>query len=555
MITKNASLPLIINRIVQPALLLTTAGFWIILNCYFLDRFIQFICIQSSWTKEITAIIIVLWIVLISFYASFHLMSFIFSLLVRRLKKKVVKNYASTPPVAIFYTCMNDMKEEAVATCLVQDYPCFNLYILDDSSTSIEQKRVDALSFKYGKKVVVIRREQQTGFKAGNLNNALHEIGNEYEYICIVDADELIPPTFLHEIVAIAEGNKQLGFVQASHRQYGRTEYGKQTGDAIDLHWNYFMPARNLFGFVYSYGHGVLLRSEALTTIGGFPEVVSEDIALSTKLREAGYQGYYACDIESLEETPSSYQAFRRRNEKIVIGTLDFLFKFYPSFLRASNVSLVEKIDLLIALSVIYLPIFFVYFLFLLYGIIPLLSLESTNELHTCNTLQMINSLQSWDFIVFMFFIVFAPLCYLIPNALRFPKRVTWYILRMGTIHLSLCLHTFRAVLKWLVTRQVSFISTGDRSYRVPVSFGNYVEGFLGLSVIVAGFFMESICIMAVGLSLSIVPVLLRKNLSGKLTSFITVLPILMTITAILGMPILAVIATGMFAGVALAHH
>jgi cellulose synthase/poly-beta-1,6-N-acetylglucosamine synthase-like glycosyltransferase len=555
MITSKARSSSTSNRVIRPTLLLTTIGFWITLNCYYLDSYIRFIHTQSGWTKEITALIIVLWIVLTSFYAGFHLMSFLFSLLARRLGKKAVRNYASTPSVAILYTCMNDMKEEAVAACLAQDYPCFAVYVLDDSSTSIERKRVDALKHKCGGEVSVIRREKRTGFKAGNLNNALGNIGNQYEYVCVVDADELIPPTFLREMVAIAESDKQLGFVQAAHHQFGETEYGRQAGGAVDLHWNYFLPARNLFGFVYSYGHGVLLRSEALVAVGGFPEVVSEDIALSTKLREAGYRGYFAYDITSSEETPPSYQAFRRRNKKITTGTLDFLYRFYPSFLRAANVSLVEKIDLLVALSVIYLPILFVCFLFLLYCVMPLLSLGSTGDPYTGNVVEVPESLQSWDFVAFVFFTVFAPICYLIPNALRSPKKTVGYILKMGTIHLSVCLQTVGAALRWFATRRASFRPTGDRSYRVSVSFGDYVEYSLGVGMIVAGFFMGSLCLMAVGLSLAIVPILIRNNLSGRLTPLLIVLPALMTIFAILGTPILAVVATSMFAGVALAYH
>src|SRR5205085_2057210 len=222
----------------------------------------------------------------------------------------------------------------------------------------------------------------------------------------------------------IAEGNKELGFVQASHHEYGETEYGKQTGEGISLHWNYFLPARNRFGFVYFYGHGALLRFKALIAVGGFPEVVSEDIALTTRLREAGYRGYYAHDIKCQEETPPSYQAFRRRNKKITSGTLEFLVRFYPSFLRSPNVSLVEKFDLLIASSIIYLPIPFVGFLCILYFIMPLLSewpnlgsllpIKGISAQHLRATAAMFGPLWYWDSLAFIFFTVFAPLCYLI---------------------------------------------------------------------------------------------------------------------------------------------
>jgi cellulose synthase/poly-beta-1,6-N-acetylglucosamine synthase-like glycosyltransferase len=537
---------------IRPTMLLATIGFWILLNGYFSDKYIQIIHAQSDWIGKATAAAILSWIILTSFYASFHLMSFLFSLMTRRLGKKAIRDYTNMPPVAILYPCMNDMRKKAIDACLVQDYPHYALYVLDDSSVGTERNRVDALRNKYGERVSIIRREKLNGFKAGNLNNALRKIGTRYEYVCVIDADELVPPTLLREMVAIAEGNKHFGFVQASHHQYGETEYGRETGDAIDLHWNYFLPARNWSGFVYSYGHGVLFRSQALIAVGGFPEVVSEDIAVSTKLREAGYQGYYAYDIECLEETPPSYQAFRRRNQKITSGTLDFLFKCYPSFLRSASVSIVEKIDLLIALSLIYLPIPFVCFLFVLYGVLPLLRFGDTNVQHV---VQMFEPLQSWDSLVLMFFTVFAPLCYLLPNAIRSPKKVVLHILRMGTIYLSVSLHTVGAALKWFVTRQTSFTSTGDRSHQMSVSFTEYVECSLGLGIIAVGLLTGSLCLMAVGLSLTLVPIMIRKNLDGRFVSLLSTFPILMTVVALLGAPVLIVGITGMFAGVALAHH
>lgn len=546
-------------------MLSTTFGLWVIANYCFLDKYLQAIHEQSSRVEKITVATVILWIVLTSFYASFHMVSFLFSLVITKWGRKAARNYETTPPVAILYTCMNDMKEEAIISCLTQDYPDYSLYVLDDSSSGEERARVDALRDRYGEKVFVIRRENRNGFKAGNLNNALRQISASYEYVCVIDADELIPQTFLREMVAIAEGDKNLGFVQASHHQYGETAYGKQTGDCIDLHWNYFLPARNRFGFVYFYGHGALLRLQALISAGGFPEIVSEDIAVSTKLREVGFRGYFAPDVKSIEETPPSYPAFRRRNRKIMSGTLEFLIRFYPSFLRSSNVSIVEKIDLLIASSVIYLPVGFICFLFILHCVMPLLyygansgeffSIENVDSLYARTTMSLFHSLGTWSFVVFLLFTVFAPLCYLIPNAIRSPKKVILYVLKMGTIHLSICLQTIWVSLTWLVSRRTSFISTGDRVYRASGSFSGALECLIGLMMITVGLVVGSLCLMAVGLSLMLVPILLRNNLNGRLIPVLTILPIFLTMAAICGMPVLTVGVAGMFAGVALAHH
>lgn len=554
-----------IRKSIRSTMFLIIVGFWIVLNMHFVDKYIQMIEGRSGWIEILIAIVVVSWIVFTSFYASFHLMSFLFSLMVRRKENRIVRNYGNTPPVAILYPCMNDIKEKSIVACLTQDYPKYTLYILDDSTVRGERQRVDALQKKYGERVSVIRRENRNGFKAGNLNNAVREIGDRYEYVCVVDADELIPPTFLRETVAIAEADKDLGFVQTSHQQYGETEYGKRTGDGIDLHWNYFLPARNRFGFVYFYGHGALLRVKAIKAIGGFPEVVSEDLALATKMREVGYRGYYAHDIKCLEEAPPSYRAFRRRNRKITSGTLEFLTKFYPSFFRSPGVPFVEKIDLLIASSIIYLPIPFVCFLFLLHCVMPLVgggieagtasSFIDAQGLYLRKITAMFQPLWNLESMVFIFFTVFAPLCYLIPDALRSPKRVILYFLRMGAIHLSTCLHTVGTALSWFVTRRALFIPTGDRSQRSSSSTTGFLEFLIGLGVVGISILTKSLCLLAVGFSLTLVPFLIKNNLGRRLSSTLTIIPMLMTIIALCGMPILLVGAAGMFAGLALAHH
>ena len=529
----------------QPIMLVVTIGIWAITNSLFFNKYWLFIISQHNWSTTAGALLVITWIILTSFYASFHISSFLFSLLVRRFSPKITRNYLKNPPVAIFYTCMNDVKEIAVEACLGQNYANFDVYILDDSTTVEEQKRIDNIKRRHGKSISILRREGNVGFKAGNLNNALRNIGNKYDYICVVDSDEIIPPTFLRNLVAILEGNNDLGFVQASHSQYSETDYGNLVGRNIDLHWKYFLPARNWFGFIYTYGHGVVFRTQALLRIGGFPEVVSEDIAVSTKLREIGYKGYYAYDIESLEETPPSYQAFRRKNKKVATGTLEFLTKFHRSFLCSENVSLVEKVDLLLSLFVIYLPVLFLFYILLIYIVL----LGNTK-------VEMVFPFYNQGFLLFLLITVFSPLIYLLPNLIQSPKSVTLYILRMGTIQLSICAQTTGVVFKWLVNRKSYFVPTGDRT-QIPSTFlGTAIEFLIGLYVALTGLMTLSLYLIAIGLCLMLVPFLVKYNFSRRTLLLLASLPILMTIMAMFGTPsILVGAAGGVFIGISWTHY
>lgn len=555
-----------VKKYFRSALLFSIIGFWILLNSIFINNYIKILTIpDNTWIKSLFTFIVIFWILLTSFYSSYHLMSFLFSLFIRRKRNNIVRNYDNTPPVAVLYTCMNDLKKESIIACLSQEYPNYSLYVLDDSTIKSEKKLVNSLKKEFNNRFSIIRRKRKgfNGFKAGNINNAIHKIGNQYDYICIIDSDELIPQTFIRETVAIAEGNKKLGFVQCSHQQYSKTKYGKLTGDGIDLHWNYFLPARNKFGFVYFYGHGALLRLKSIIDIGGFPEVVSEDIALTVRMRQYGYQGYFAHDIKCLEETPSSYRSFRRRNRKITSGTLEFLKKFYPDFFRSKKVPFVEKIDMLISTSIIYLPIPFFCFIFILHYLIPFLEIGSNkNIISFLNVLiysraitKIFNPLWNWKFIAFIFFTVFSPLCYVIPNIIQSPKKTIFYILRMGTISLSISLQTIGVTLKWVITKRTFFIATGDRSQKASGLSYEYLEFFLGLILYVSGILSSCFCLISVGFTLMLVPILMKKELEESALSKLSIIPMLIAFFTLSGLSILLIGITGIFTGVALANY
>ncbi|TRZ48260.1 glycosyltransferase [bacterium] len=538
------------------AMFLTILILWIGLNAYFADRYLSLVMDQCAVSTMIVAIMIVGWLILTTFFAWFHVVSFVFSFVLSLRLRPVPTAITTAPPVAIFYTCMNDMNPRSVTACLSQDYPDFAVCVLDDSTTAEERERIDVLKREYGEKLTIVRRATRKGFKAGNLNNALTLHGCKYKYFCVVDADEVIPSTFLRDLVSVAEAHKNVGFIQAGHAQYSDSQYGQLTGDGIDLHWSYFLPARNRFGFVHFYGHGALLSVKAVQSVGGFPEIVSEDIALAARLREAGYRGYFASHVRSLEESPKSYEAFRRRNTKILSGTLQFLVSVFPSFWKSPAVSAVEKIDMLVSASVMYLPLPFLGFLLTLNGSMFFMGVASQSST-TMHELSVLNSsiepLCRWDGILLVLFTIFASLVYLIPSAIRDPRRVFSYALRMGAIHLSTCLLTTLTTCRWLVYRHNSFVPTGDRTHSVKQT--GHADLIVGTIFTCLGLFITSIPLCAVGVSLMLAPLLVGARFDTGRKSLLLYVPVLLTILGICGTPIAFVAAAGVFASVGLIHH
>ena len=81
-------------------------------------------------------------------------------------------------------------------------------------------------------------------------------------------------------------------------------------------------------------GHGGIIRRDVWEKVGGFPEVVSEDIAFSTKIAELGYRGYFAGDVISFEDFPETYPQLRKQQEKICEGRMRISSQIYNVLLE-----------------------------------------------------------------------------------------------------------------------------------------------------------------------------------------------------------------------------
>lgn len=553
------------KKIYANLLLITVITIWLPLNLYFGARYVEMILSQQTTVERVLVVFLILWILLASFFACYHFSSFVFSFFILKNSVPVKKCYKSSPAAAILYPCLHDLKEEAIQSFLDQDYSNYHIFILDDSTDTLEQKKVDVIALNYESKITVIRREERKGYKAGNLNNALDVIKDTFKYFAVADADEILPENFLTETVAIAEANTKIGFIQASHELYGETKFSKRCGAGIDMHWDHFLPARNRFGFVYFYGHGALIRTEACLKIGGFPEIVSEDVALAVRMRKIGYEGYYASELICKEEVPPTYLIYRKRNSKVIRGTLEFLWKEFPSFFRSKSIGLNEKVDLLIASSILYVPIPFLLYVIILHLILPLIHVDTYSitfsELdefrvgYIRTAVAVFKPLWGWDSLAFTLFSMFSSLVYLIPNFFRAPQKVVKHIWWNTTIYLSGTINVFIETLIWLLTRKTTFQNTGDRLQQNSGKSRIVIEFGIGLFLFFLSVYTGSLFLMSVAFSILLIPLLISKNLEGKLCTFLALIPMSLTIVAILSIPLSLVGATGVMAGMFLAHH
>ncbi len=277
----------------------------------------------------------------------------------KKLKKvydKISKTVVPDNPKILFVYCTcNDFDQEALEMSIKQDYENFKVVILDDSSKPEFRERVDKFALMHGFEVV--RRTERRAFKAGALNNYLQNCKEDYDYFAVLDKDSVLPSNFCKEMLKYFYYDSKIGAVQAFHCPT-KTENVFQDISALELLGGNQIsyPLKNFYGSPIIMGHGILISKKAFELVGGFPEVVAEDLGFSMRLMAKGLQIAFAPNVVCQEEYPIDYLAFKKRNCRWIEGQIQCLKTLSKEFWKSKEAKWYEKLD--VFWYYILLPIF-----------------------------------------------------------------------------------------------------------------------------------------------------------------------------------------------------
>lgn len=488
---------------------------WVLLLTHFNPYLLRYIAFKNNVIAKTSIIGFVLLIDLFWLYGLYHVVVTLFSRFFIKRYSPPIGQITSYPKVALLYLTMNDFKEEAILSCINQGCPNFDVYILDDSTDVEIKSNIDNFHAKFIDKTKVIRRPTKEAYKAGNLNYALSKIHNDYEYFAVCDADGILPKDFLSKLIPHFSLDKKIGFVQANQRSSPTQDFAfaKNFSFITDIHWKYYVPARERFGFLMFYGHGALIRTDVWKEVGGFPETVTEDLAFSSIIREKGYQGIFVPDVVCLEDFPENYARFRRRNERWIKGTTEYLLKWYPKLLFSKEVSWPEKFDILLASGNLLLAFPFLIYLVIV-GIALPFSLSYFN-LHIPLIMKFFPSIKfysawKWDFYLSM---ILAATAQLLPISFEFrkaPFKMLRYFANFTFISLSTTLASFHNISSYLITRRSFFPVTGSTRLQTEPKAIFFTEFALSLILGYLAIYTTNIWLLTIALALGLDPLLYR---------------------------------------------
>ncbi len=200
---------------------------------------------------------------------------------------------APLPPLVSLMVAAKD--EEAVIGRLVEnlcqlDYPCYELWVIDDNSSDRTPDVLAALRQRYPQLKVVRRLPGAGGGKSGALNQVLPLTRGEI--IGVFDADATVTPDLLQRVVPCFQ-RPRVGGVQVrkaiSNATFNLMTQGQAAEMILDAYYQQQRVACGGMGELR--GNGQFVRRQALERCGGWnEETITDDLDLSLKLHLHGWE-------------------------------------------------------------------------------------------------------------------------------------------------------------------------------------------------------------------------------------------------------------------------
>ncbi len=247
--------------------------------------------------------------------------------------------------------------------------PFFHIYILSDTNEETiateERTSFDALCTKYDEQVEITYRcrEDNAGYKAGNIADFCQRWGKNHDFALVLDADSFMASHAITRLVRMMQANPCLGILQGlviglpSSSAFTRLfQYGMRLGMR-----SYTMGSAWWQADCGPYwGHNALIRLAPFMSFCELPTlksrtgepkpILSHDLIEAVLMRRAGYEvRIYPQEDASWEENPPTLTEYIRRDLRWCEGNLQ-----YFKLLNLANLLPVNRIQLVLAITMFF---------------------------------------------------------------------------------------------------------------------------------------------------------------------------------------------------------
>ncbi len=186
-----------------------------------------------------------------------------------------------------------------------------------------------------GERFKFLREDKVEGFKAGALRIALEKTAPDAEIIGLIDADYIVTPDWLTDLVP-AFADPKVGLVQApqDHRDEDRSVMHYAMNGECAGFFDIGMVERNEKNAIIVHGTMCLMRREALAAAGNWSsDTICEDTDLGLTMLELGWTTHYTNRRYGFGLLPDTFGAYKKQRHRWAYGGVQIVKKHWRRFL------------------------------------------------------------------------------------------------------------------------------------------------------------------------------------------------------------------------------
>jgi cellulose synthase/poly-beta-1,6-N-acetylglucosamine synthase-like glycosyltransferase/exo-beta-1,3-glucanase (GH17 family) len=220
------------------------------------------------------------------------------------------------------------------------DYPNFEcVVIINNTPDPAFWQPIQDHCRALGERFKFINAEKVKGFKAGALRIAMDRTAADAEIIGIIDADYVVDPDWLKDLVPIF-ADPRVGLVQApqDHRDEDRSLMHYMMNGEYAGFFDIGMVQRNEENAIIVHGTMCLIRRAAMDMVGGWAgDTICEDADLGLAIIEHGWLTHYTNHRYGKGLLPDTYEAFKKQRHRWAYGGFQIVKKHWRRFLPGAS--------------------------------------------------------------------------------------------------------------------------------------------------------------------------------------------------------------------------
>jgi exo-beta-1,3-glucanase (GH17 family)/cellulose synthase/poly-beta-1,6-N-acetylglucosamine synthase-like glycosyltransferase len=229
-----------------------------------------------------------------------------------------------------------DMLKATLDAVARLDYPNFEcVVVINNTPDPTFWRPIEEHCRTLGERFKFIHDDNVAGYKAGALRLALAHTAADAEIIGVIDADYVVRPDWLKDLVP-AFVDAKVGMIQApqDHRDGERTVMHHAMNGEYAGFFDIGMVQRNEANAIIVHGTMCLNRRAALNSAGGWSsDTIVEDCDLGLLVLEQGWQIHYTNRRYGHGLLPDTFDAFKKQRHRWAYGGFQILRKHWRHLL------------------------------------------------------------------------------------------------------------------------------------------------------------------------------------------------------------------------------